>query len=264
LRFEHIKLESLGDVVRLSINRPERLNAIDWKTRSEIVSALKLVGANSRVRCVILTGVGRRAFSAGEDLGEVKELSPSKVRKWAREWTGFLVHIMTVPQPMVTSSPGYSVGAGWQLFLLGDYRIASETAAFSMPEVDVGLPSILGGAILMSIVGAGQVGRFTMMGETIYAKQALELGIVHKVVPPSELERATVEAARRLADKPPTAVRLQKDWNRTILIDNFRRIVAEAPLIYDRAFSSGEPQRGVGSFFKKRKSSGSRVQHSDA
>ncbi len=114
LRFEHIKLESLGDVVRLSINRPERLNAIDWKTRSEIVSALKLVGANSRVRCVILTGVGRRAFSAGEDLGEVKELSPSKVRKWAREWTGFLVHIMTVPQPMVTSSPGYSVGAGWQ------------------------------------------------------------------------------------------------------------------------------------------------------
>jgi len=253
VKFQHVKLEFFDEVARITLTRPAKLNAISRKMRSELSAGLREVEAVSSVRSLILSGAGERAFSTGEDLEEVANLTASKVKRWAREWGDFLAGFIKFPRPLITSCHGYAMGAGWQLFLIGDYRIASEEAKFSMPEVDVGLPSIMGGAILMSIMGIGHVNRFTLTAEAIDSGRALELGLVHKVVAKRELESRTLEIARKLAGKSIEAVRLQKAWSGELFLRTYRKAIANAASFYSQAFLSGDARQSIKLFLKERR-----------
>lgn len=250
--FERIVVESLGEIARLTINRPRKLNAIDAKTRQEITSALDSIGKSKGTRCLILTGAGGRAFSSGEDLKETYLLR--NVSAWTREWTKFLSEFMTLPQPIVTASSGYAVGAGWQIFLLGDYRICSPEARFALPEVNVGLPSIMGAAILRTISGGfAQIGRITLLGESIDAKDAMKMGLVHDVVPQRSLQEAALRVARKLARKPLTSLLLQRAWMQKSILDAFREGVANASSIYAVAFESEEAKEKILHFVNRKR-----------
>jgi enoyl-CoA hydratase/carnithine racemase len=159
--------------------------------------------------------------------------------------------IKEFPLPVVTSSPGYAVGAGWQVYLLGDYRISSENGKFAMTEIDVGIPCITGGAILKSMIGLAELTRLILMCEVIDANEVKRLGLVHKVVPADQLQSASIEIAGRLAKKPPTAVRLQREWFRRVLWLDLDQGIKQAMRLHRRAFASGEPQERMRAFVEK-------------
>lgn len=250
--FECVLYERTGSVARVTINRPEKLNALNKKTRDEIRGALDEATSDEKVRSVILAGAGDRAFSSGQDLEESMKFDAKRAGVWIDEFDALYLKVLETPKPIVTSTQGYATGAGWQTYLLGDYRIASEEGKFGMPELKIGIPCITGSAILAPLIGLAQVSRLTIMADIIGADEALRLGLVHEVVPGSKLESATFEAAMKLAELPPTAVRLQKEWLLKLFQDTLRKGVAQAKVSHMKAFASGEPQGLMQKFVQKR------------
>jgi enoyl-CoA hydratase/carnithine racemase len=156
------------------------------------------------------------------------------------------------PLSVITSTPGYAVGAGWQVYLLGDYRISSENGKFAMTEIDIGLPCITGSAILTSMLGLGEVTRLILMCDRLDANEAKRMGLVHQVVPAGELEAATLDAAKKLANKPPTAIKLQKEWFKKLLWQDLKPGITAAKIAHTKAYASGEPQECMSAFLEKR------------
>jgi enoyl-CoA hydratase len=250
--FQDILFEKAGNIGKITINRQPKLNAMTERTRNELADAVNTVGHDRSIRCLILTGAGDRAFSSGQDLEESKNFSSAKAKEWVHQWDRLYLRIIGLPQPVVTSTPGYAVGAGWQVYLLGDYRVSSNNGKFAMTEIDAGIPCITGSAILRSLIGLSQLTRITMMCDELDANEANRLGLVHKIVPAAELESATLEAARKLAVKPPIAVRLQREWFKKLLLEDLRKGVRQAKLSHAKAFASGEPQECMRAFLEKR------------
>lgn len=250
--FEHVILEKMGNFAKVTINRPEKLNAMDEKTRVEIAAALKAVESDKKMRAVILTGAGDKAFSAGQDLEEARKFPPSHAKVWIRQWDELYAKIKGSPLAVVTSTPGYAVGAGWQVYLLGDYRVSSENGRFAMTEIDIGLPCITGSAILKSMIGLGDVTRLVLMCDRIDAQEAKRMGLVHQVVPANELEASTLDAAKKLANKPPNAIKLQKEWFKKLLWQDLSVGITAAKFVHTKAYASGEPQECMSAFLEKR------------
>jgi enoyl-CoA hydratase len=249
--YKHILVRPMGEVTWLTINREPKLNAINAETRREISSALTSIGKSREAKCVILMGAGTQAFSVGEDLEETLKLRD--VTCWIKEWQKFLEKLMTLPQPIVTASNGYTVGAGWQMFLLGDYRLCSPSTVFALPEVKAGLPSIMGAALIKMMSGGfAQLGRIALLGERVDPREALKMGLVHEIVPRSLLKKTALKIARKLATQPARAVVLQRAWMQKRIRDSFRQEVADASSIYSDAFASGEPKRRIVDFLKAR------------
>lgn len=252
MQFEHVLLEKLDNVAKISINRPEKLNAMTDKTRREMGAAFKQVKDDKEMRAVILTGVGDKAFSAGQDLEDARKFTPSHAKVWISQWDELYSRIKGFPLAVITSTPGFAVGAGWQVYLLGDYRISSEKGKFGMTEIDVGIPCITGSAILKSMIGLSDVTRLILMCDIIDAQEAKRLGLVHQVVQANELESATLEAAKKLANKPPNAMKLQKEWFRKLLWQDLSLGITAAKAADTKAFASGEPQECMSAFLEKR------------
>jgi len=247
MTYEHVILEKMDNFAKITINRPEKLNACAEKTRKEIIDALDEVKADKKMRSVIITGAGGKAFSAGQDL---EEQGPSKP---GSTWSDVYAAIKGFPLPVITSSPGFTVGGAWQAYLMGDYRLASENATFSMPELNVGLPCVTGSAILRAMIGLAETTRLILTCEKIGANEAKRLGLVHEIVPPAELDKATLAAATKLADKPPNAIKLQKEWFMKLISDDLERARIAAEAAQAKARASGEPQECMTAFLEKRK-----------
>jgi enoyl-CoA hydratase/carnithine racemase len=252
MRYEHVILEKEDDFARITINRPEKLNAMTERTRFEIATALKEAEDDKKMRSVVLTGAGDKAFSAGQDLEESKKFPPSHAKVWIRQWDELYGKIKGSPLAVVTSTPGYAVGAGWQVYLLGDYRISSENGKFAMPEIDIGIPCITGSAILKSMIGLGDLTALVLTCDRIDAQEAKRMGLVHQVVPANELESATSDAAKKLASKPPNAVKLQKEYFRKLLWQDLKAGIAAAKVAHTKAYASGEPRECMSAFLEKR------------
>lgn len=253
MKYLDITVKRDGPIAILTINRPEKLNALREQTRTEIGSALKNLGSDSSVRCIVMNGAGGRAFSAGQDLSESMNFEPEVAGKWVKQFDKLYDGILSVPQPLVTSTSGYATGAGWQVYLLADYRIASASARFAMTELNVGIPCITGSTILESLISLGEVNRLVLMAEIINANEAYRLGLVHKVVPDSKIEEETIKAARILAEKPMVAVRLQKEFTRELFAKKLDYGVKRAMEAHTKAFGSGEPRALMTKFVNKGK-----------
>jgi len=198
-------------VATLTLNRPERLNALDEKLGGELLQSVRDVGARPEVRCLVLTGAGR-AFCAG---GDVKEMHDKLgVSRPAEFFEGplatfheLILTLRRLPQPVVAAVNGPAVGAGMNLALSADIVHASERAVFSEAFVKLGLVPDCGGTFFLPrLVGPARAAELMFTGDTIDAQRALELGIVSRVVPPGELLSGAVAVATRLAAGPPLAI----------------------------------------------------------
>ncbi len=253
MNYLDIAVKRDGPIAFLTINRPEKLNALRERTRKEMGSALRTFGSDSKVRCVVMEGGGGRAFSAGQDLSESMNVEPEVAKQWVKEFDELYADILSIPQPLVTSASGYATGSGWQVYLLGDYRIASTGARFAMTEINVGIPCITGSTILESLISLSEVNRLVLMAEMIDAKEAFRLGLVHKFVSDSNIKEETMKVAKILAEKPKVAVRLQKEFTRELFAKKLDLGVRRAITAHTKAFRSGEPQAIMTKFVNKRK-----------
>ncbi len=199
-------------VAQLTINRPDVLNAMNMAVRDELWSALEAVRDDPDVRVALFRGAGERAFSAGADISEFGS-APSYVEsrraRADRDVWGLMLSIM---KPMVASVHGYAYGAGCELSLLCDIRIAADDTRFALPEVTLGyIPSAGGTQTLPRAIPLGVAREMVLGGEPIDARRALAVGLVNRVVPRAQLDDEAMAAAKKLASLPADAVRAAKE-----------------------------------------------------
>jgi enoyl-CoA hydratase len=205
-----------GHVARVTIDNMAKLNTLNRALMVEIVETIQLLEADTALHLVILSGAGERAFVGGADIDELAALDQDSARDFIT-----LVHrccdgFRRLAVPVIARIDGYALGAGLELAAACDLRVASERAMFGMPEVRIGVPSVIEAALLPNLIGHGRARRFLLTGETIGAAEALQWGLVDAVAPPDRLDAAVERFAAAILAGGAQAMRLQKalilDW----------------------------------------------------
>lgn len=242
-----------GGVATVSINNPARLNCLGAAQISAFIEAVGSLADDPDLRVLIVTGEGDRAFMGGANLHELGELNPSRARDFL-----IMVHRMCkvlrdLPVPVIARVNGFCLGAGLEVMAACDMHIASDNAVFGMPEVKIGLPSVVEAALLPQLIGWGRTRLLLYTGDNIDARTALEWGLVEKVVSPEELDGALDRWVQSIVESGPRAIRLQKElireWEAMPVNDG---IEAGIRCIY-RAYQSDEPTHMVGDAIRRLK-----------
>jgi enoyl-CoA hydratase len=200
-----------GIVAYVTIDNAGRHNAMNSTLMGEFVAVMEELAADAQLRAVVLTGSGRKAFIVGADIDEMAGIKgASQARAFITLLHRCCDAIRTLPVPVVARINGYAFGAGLEIAAACDLRIAADTASFGMPEVKLGIPSVIEAALLPALVGWGRAREMLLGGETFSANEALAWGLVERVVPASELDAAIEEWIAKLLTSKPRAVRLQK------------------------------------------------------
>lgn len=245
------KLE--GRVALLTVNRPDKLNALSGEVRCSLVGALNALRTDGEVRAVVLTGAGEKAFIAGADIAEFRDATP--IRQYRSMQAGNIYSLVEeFPKPVIAMINGYCLGGGCELAMACDIRIAADRAKLGQPEVNLGIiPGGGGTQRLPRLVGEGQALRLILSGEMIGAEEAKAIGLVEEVVPATELRERTLALARTIASKSPIALQAAKES-----VHAARRMPLDEGLKFERAwfgllFSTRDKEEGVAAFLEKRK-----------
>ena len=198
-------------VATISINNPSKLNCLGMATMAAFIQAVTELGKDPDLRVLVVTGVGDRAFIGGANILELGELNPITARAFITQ-----VHMMSkvlrdLPVPVIARVNGWSLGAGLEVMVACDMRVATDSAMFGMPEVKIGLPSVVEAALLPQLIGWGRTKILLYTGDNIDARTAFEWGLVEKVVPAADLDAALGEWVKSIVESGPKAIRLQKD-----------------------------------------------------
>ena len=254
--YEHIQVAEADGIATVTLCRPDRLNAFIGHMRRDLAEALEHVGSERNIRVVIITGAGR-AFCAGGDLAFMAELMQ---RRDSEEFSRILgagrrviLAIRQMTKPVIASINGPASGAGFNLALACDLRIAANTATFSQSFAKVGLHPDWGGTyFLPRLVTPNKACEMFFLGESIDAAEAMRLGILNQVVAPEELESATLQLAERLRAAPPIALAAAKHavyMSQAAELEEMLRYETEAQL---RCFDSDDGHEGIRAFLEKR------------
>ncbi len=251
--YETLLLERHGRVALLTINRPDKLNALNIRTRAEGAEALEELRDDAEVRVVVITGAGDKSFVAGADIGEFAGRTAITQRD-VMTGRSLFTAVDTFPKPVIAMINGFCLGGGCELAMSCDLRIASEKARFGQPEINLGIiPGGGGTQRLTNLVGESKAMELILTGEMIDAQTALALGLVNRVVPHEELETRTMELANLIAAKSPVALRMAKEAVKTAaratLDEGLRREID----LFALCFSSKDKDEGVSAFLEKRK-----------
>jgi enoyl-CoA hydratase/carnithine racemase len=250
--YSNIIVERQGSIAVITLNRPRVLNALSRALKGELSDALARIEKDGDVRAVVLIGAGK-AFSAGQDLNEAKDLDGAGAEEWVREFERLYDQFRALRVPIVAAVSGWAMGAGCQLALLADIRISSTTAKYGMPEIRDGIPAIFGLGLLWPLVGMSRSVYLVLSGDTLNARQALQAGLTVKVVPAARLRREALALAGKLAGFAPLALKLDKEWARRLTEEHFRATSRFCVEAQHDAFAAGDAKRYMEEFLAKRR-----------
>lgn len=247
-----VRVERNDRVATITLNRPDKLNAMSLSMKTELASALRELDDDPTVRAIVLTGAGDKAFVAGADISEFAGRSVTEQIKLYEMGTVYDA-VDRAAKPVLAMVNGFCLGGGLELALACDIRIASERAVFGQTEVNIGIiPGGGGSQRLARLVGLGKALKLTLTGETIDAREALRMGLVDEVVPHAMLSKRTTEIAEAIASKSAVAVRLAK-----AAVKASARLPLDQGLRYEQqlftlAIASEDKEEGVRAFLEKR------------
>ncbi|MEP6635543.1 MAG: enoyl-CoA hydratase [Acidobacteriota bacterium] len=256
MSYENIDVTEDSGIVTITLNRPDKLNAFIGHMRRDLAEALEAAASDRMIRVVVITGAGR-AFCAGGDVAYLAEIMERQDTEEFSRLLGSARRVVTairqMTKPVIAAVNGLASGAGCNLALACDLRVASTTATFSQSFVKIGLHPDWGGTYFLSrMVTPNKACEMFLLGDAIDADTAERLGIVNRVVAPEELETATLELAHRLRDAPPMSVASAKQavyLGQTADLEEMLRYETEAQL---RCFESEDAREGVRAFLEKR------------
>jgi enoyl-CoA hydratase len=251
---ERVVLTAVADrVAIMTINRPDKLNALNAAVRREFVAALDQLKENGEVRAVVVTGAGEKAFVAGADIAEFAGrtgLDQFRVMKGF----GMVEAVDQFPKPIFAAVNGFCLGGGLELAMACDFRIASDQAKLGQPEVNLGiLPGAGGTQRLPRLVGLGRALKLLYTGEMIGAEEALRIGLVDEVVAAAALAARAKELAGKIAEKSPAALQLIKEAARAAWRQPLEEGLRLETTLFGLAFSTQDKEEGVKAFLEKRK-----------
>ncbi len=252
--------ESLIDVVdnagivRLTINRPKALNALNSDVLSELERVLAELEARDDLRAVLITGAGEKSFVAGADIAEMRTKTPEEARAFARQALATLKRLETLPVPTVALVNGFCLGGGCELALACDWAVASDNAIFGQPEVLLGvIPGFGGTQRLPRRVGPAMAIDLCTTGRKIDANEALRIGLVNRVMPQSELEAYAEELTKQLGGNGPQSVRAAKQAIHDGMDQDLDSALALETALFAFCFAGDEQTEGMSAFVEKRK-----------
>ncbi|HZB90211.1 MAG TPA: enoyl-CoA hydratase [Stellaceae bacterium] len=237
-----------GRVARLVIEHPGKLNILNRALIDELAESVERLAADETLRVLVLTGAGERAFIGGADIRDMAALDRESAASFIGALHRACAALRRLPVPVIARIHGYALGAGLEVAAACDLRIASEHARFGMPEVKVGIPSVIEAALLPTLIGWGRTRRLLLTGETIDAREAERWGLVEWCVPSAQLDAAVGELTDAVLACGPTAIRLQKrlvhDWEELPMGAAIERGIAT----FAEAFLTDEPRQRMNAF----------------
>jgi enoyl-CoA hydratase len=254
MTFETLLYDKTNGVATITINRPDKLNALNAACKRELGALLERVKADDSVRAVILTGSGQKAFMAGTDIGELAGLDPVSGAAFAAGGQALFDAVQFLGKPVIAAVNGYALGGGSELALACHVRVAAENAKFGQPEVNLGIiPGYGGTQRLARIVGHGRAAEMILTGRQVDAQEALRIGLVNSVVPTAELAAHAGAMAASICQKAPVAVRLALEAMNAV----FERPLSEGLPVEARLFGelcgTDDFREGTSAFMEKRK-----------
>jgi len=245
-------IERLGAVCLLTVNRPEKRNALNAATRRAFIEALEACRSDGEVRVAVLTGAGDKAFVAGADITEFADRTPAQQYAASRLPSVYQA-ADEFPKPLIAMINGLCLGGGNELAMACDIRIASESARFGQPEINLGIiPGGGGTQRLPRLVGLGAAFKLIYSGQMVDAAEALRIGLVDEVVPAAELRERTLAVAGAIAAKSPVALRLAKEAIRASVRAPLDEGLRHEQGLFALTFATRDKDEGVAAFLEKR------------
>lgn len=205
--YKNLKLDVKNNILYFTINRPDKLNALNFQTLDEIGDAMREAYDNDDVKGIIITGAGEKAFVAGADISEFTQLNEINSRKISEKGQDTFSLIEKCPKPVIAAVNGFALGGGCELALACHIRIASDNAKIGLPEVTLGiLPGYGGTQRLTLLVGKGKAFEMIMTGDMVTAEHALQIGLVNYVVPQEELLLRCEGILAKIIQRAPVAI----------------------------------------------------------
>jgi len=251
--YETILVEKKDGIAVITINRPDKMNALNAKVHEEGVAALDSFKSDDEVRVVVITGAGEKAFIAGADISEFAGKTSVTQRAVFLERTLFN-SIDSFPKPVIAMINGFALGGGCELAMACDIRVAGDNARLGQPEINLGIiPGGGGTQRLTHLIGESKSMELILTGDMIGADEAKSLGLLNHVFPADELTETTMKMASKIASKSPIALQMAKEAVKTAtrapLDEGMKREID----LFAICFSSEDKEEGVAAFLEKRK-----------
>jgi enoyl-CoA hydratase len=241
-----------GGLVTIEVINSKSLNIIGTGAIEELTAAFRAVGQDDDVRVVVLRGAGEKAFIGGADINEMVTLDQSSGEAFIRRLAAFCEAIRECPVPVIARLTGWCLGGGLEVAMCCDLRIAEPGAKFGMPEVAVGIPSVIHAALMPALIGASHSAWLLLTGEAIDATTAVTWGLVHEVVAADALDARIAALAARLAGFGPQAVRQQKRLLNKWFDMTVRGAIDDSVEQFGLSFQTGEPQSHMRAFLSRK------------
>jgi enoyl-CoA hydratase/carnithine racemase len=249
MRLGSVNYETKGKIAILTLDEPNKLNALSGGIREGILEGLKRADADDAIRVAILTGNGEKAFCAGADISGF-QFEPETVRKFMKTALDVLAAPENCSKPVISAVNGIAFGGGFEIAIASDFIIASDRARFAVPEIKLGLLPGFAIVRLAEMVGRAKAKEMSILGDPITAEEASSLGLVLRVVPHERLLAEATEFAERIASKPRLAVQMAKSfYTRGLGGDEMRHAIDGFPLL----FMHDDAHEGIAAFREKRK-----------
>lgn len=239
-------------VVQLTISNAGRANVLGTPVIRGLIDGLARLAAEPGLRVLVLTGSGERSFIGGADIAEMAALRPESGEVFIRGLRDLCEAVRRFPTPVVARIQGWCLGGGLEIAMACDMRVSARSAKYSMPEVKIGIPSVIHAALMPRLIGSARARWLILTGATIDAETALSWGLVDIVAPERELDGAIVEAIAPLLECGPAVIAAQK-----ALLNQWEELPLSAAIdasvsIFGQAFASGEPQRYMQHFLDEK------------
>ncbi len=240
-----------GKIARVTINNQRKLNTLNSLVIGELDAAFDQLGKQPDLVAVILTGAGDKAFVGGADIGEMASLTPETARTFITSMHHVCQKVRFFQVPVIARVNGYSLGAGMELAASCDMIVACEKAVFGMPEVRIGVPSVIDAALLPSIIGANRARDLVLTGRTWTAREAFEAGLVQRICPDNKLDEEVDIVIEEILLSGREAIKIQKqlcnDWENNPLATGIQRGIDA----FSKAFTTDEPETMMQQFLNR-------------
>lgn len=254
MSYQNLLLEVAGGIATVTINRPDKLNALNAQTLNELEQAFEHCRSSESVRALVLTGAGEKAFVAGADIKELSQMTPLTAKELAYRGQQVLARVEHMGKPTVAMINGFALGGGLELALACNLRTASTNARVGLPEVSLGIIPGYGGTQRLSRVAGPSVAReWILTGEQFSAEEAHRVGVINRIFAPAELRAGTMKMVETILTRGPVAVRFAIEAiNRGSNIPQREGEILECDL-FGLAASTEDMHEGMAAFLEKRK-----------
>jgi enoyl-CoA hydratase/carnithine racemase len=244
--------DELGRIAQITVDHIEKLNVINTPLIKKLTAAIERFYNDDKLRVMILTGAGNRAFIGGVDINEMVGFNTSSAKAFISRLHGTCNAIRNLKVPVIARISGYCLGGGLEVAAACDLRIATEDSTFGMPEVNVGVPSVIEAALLPRLIGWGKACELVYTGRSISAAEALSCGLVERVVAREALDHEVMEWVEKILNAGPQAIRLQKalirHWE-TLPVD---QAIEKGIESFGQAFQTDEPREFMTRFIERK------------